>query len=227
MALDEIRQHPELKQIPVRAQISGESIFRGPRSQVFQLSPFVQAQIKQLQEKAAEAKKERDVAAAAAAQAAAAQAEKQAEWDALPASLDFKTNQITFDNGCPVGGWAEIRLSKNGSYEFWGHFHDSGFPSYDAGIAWIIVDSEGTAFSFEAKVHLCGTIESGSRDGDWHQAGNNPKITERWSQLCAGNHWRWSASVNWDWGILLKQVKDAVAAAGPIVGGIVTVVALV
>ncbi|WP_321781596.1 hypothetical protein [Paraburkholderia sp. J94] len=208
------------------ALVSGESMFKGPHSQIVQLSPSTLAKLKEMQEIAREkaAEKARD---AAAAKAAAEAAQQQAIWDALPASLDFRTNQITFSNGCPVGGWAEIRLYKNGNYEFWGHFHDSGAPSYDAGIAWVIVDNEGTGFSFEAKVHLNGTFESGSRDGDWHQTGNNPQIHAHWAALCAGSHWKWSANVNWDWGILLKQVEDGLKAAGTIVAGVVAVVALV
>jgi hypothetical protein len=220
---------PAMTRVQVKALVSGENMFKGPRSQILQLSPETQAKIRAMQEAAAE-KKAQQAADAAAAQAAAdaaeAEAERQAAWDALPNVLDFKTNQITFNNGCPVGGWAEIRLYKNGNYEFWGHFHDSGAPSYDAGIGWVIVDNEGQGFSFEAKVHLNGTFESGSRDGDWHQTGNRPEINQHWANLCAGSHAKWSANVNWDWGILVKQITDGLKTAGTFVGGVVAVVAL-
>jgi hypothetical protein len=136
------------------------------------------------------------------------------------------TGNISFD-GPPVGGWGNIRLYKNGNYEFWGHFHDSGAPSYDAGVAWVIVDNEGTAFTFLSKVHLNGTFEAGSRDGDWNQTGGNETIAQRWPQLCAAYHYRWTANVNWDWGILVKQVEDALKVAGTVIGAVVAVVAMV
>ena len=117
----------------------------------------------------------------------------------LPDHLDFQTGTITFKGGTPVGGWAQIRLYKNGNWEFWGHFHDSGTPSYDAGIGVVIVASDGTAFTFQAKVHLNGTFESGSRDGNWDKNGRNDLIANKWEALCAGHHWRWQANVNWDW----------------------------
>ncbi|WP_157639789.1 hypothetical protein [Burkholderia ubonensis] len=144
----------------------------------------------------------------------------------LPDTLDFQTGPITYSNGCPVNGWAQIRLYKNGNYEFRGHFHDSGAPSYDAGIGWVIVDSGGTAFTFEAKVHLNGTFEAGPRDGNWNKSGHNDQIAANWPSLCAGTHWRWSAPVNWDWGILVKQIQDGLKTAGTVIGSVVAVVAL-
>jgi hypothetical protein len=143
----------------------------------------------------------------------------------LPETFNFQSGPIDFADA-PVGGWANITIYKNGNYEFWGHFHDSGAPSYDAGIVWVIVANDGTAFTFGRKVHLNGTFESGSRDGDWDDSGNNPDIAQHWSALAAGYHWRWSANLNWDWQILVKQVQDALKTAGTIIQGVVTVVAI-
>jgi hypothetical protein len=143
----------------------------------------------------------------------------------LPDAMNFQTGSITFSQA-PVGGGASLKLYKNGNYEFWGHFHDSGFPSYDAGLVWVIVGQDGTAFTFARKVHLCGTLEAGSRDGDWDDNGNNAEIANHWPALVGGYHYRWTANVNWDWGIMLKQVEDALKAAGTIISGVVAVVAL-
>jgi hypothetical protein len=143
----------------------------------------------------------------------------------LPETLDFQTGSIGFSNA-PVGGWGNITMYKNGNYEFWGHFHDSGAPSYDAAVAWVVVDSKGTAFTFAHKVHLNGTFEAGSRDGDWDDTGTNSAIAAHWADLCAGYTWRWTANVNWDWGIIVKQVEDSLKAAGTIIGAVVAVVAL-
>ena len=145
----------------------------------------------------------------------------------LPDTLDFNTGSITFSGGTPVGGWAHLKLYQNGNYEYSGHFHDAGAPSYDAGLVWIIVGRDGTAFSFVAQVHTCGTFEVGSRDGDWYQAGNNQQIAEHWADLTASWHYNWRAYVNWDYGIIIKQVEDALKVAGTVVGAVVAVVALV
>jgi hypothetical protein len=145
----------------------------------------------------------------------------------LPDSLDFNTGSITFAGGTPVGGWGHLKLYKNGNYEFSGHFHDSGSPSYDAVLGWIIVGNDGTAFSFSAKVHLNGTFEVGPRDGDWQQTGNDLQIAAHWADLNSSYHWRWQATVNWDYGIILKQIEDGLKAAGTIISTIVVVVALV
>jgi hypothetical protein len=143
----------------------------------------------------------------------------------LPDSLDFQTGNIGFSDA-PVGGWGNITMYKNGNYEFWGHFHDSGTPSYDAALAWLIIDSKGFGLSFARKTHMNGTFEAGSRDGDWDDSGTNSVIADHWADLCAGNTWRWSANVNWDWGIMVKQLEDSLKAAGTIVGAVVAVVAM-
>jgi hypothetical protein len=145
----------------------------------------------------------------------------------LPDSLSFTTGTISFSGGTPVGGWSNLNLYKNGKYEFSGHFHDSGAPSYDAGVGWVVVGIDGTAFSFVAKVHLNGTFEAGSRNGDWFQSGNNQQIADHWKDLTTSWHYRWQADVNWDYGIIIKQIEDGLKVAGTVIGAIVAVVALV
>ena len=144
----------------------------------------------------------------------------------LPDSLDFQSGAINFSD-LPVGGWGNITIYKNGNFEFWGHFHDSGAPSYDGALSWVIVDSKGFAFTFAHKVHMNGTFEVGSRDGDWDDTGTNGAIADHWADLCAGNTWRWTANVNWDWTIIVEQIEDSLKAAGTIISGVVAVVALV
>lgn len=145
---------------------------------------------------------------------------------ALPPTLDFQSGQITFRGGTPVGGWSNLRLYQNGNFEFSGHFHVSGAPSYDVGLLWFVVDNEGQAYAFEHKVHLSGTFEAGSRDGDWSDQGNYPLINQRWPLLCAGSHSRCTANVNWDWQTIIKQAKDAIEVAGTIVKDVAVVVAM-
>lgn len=90
----------------------------------------------------------------------------------------------------------------------------------------MLVASDGQGMSFVRKVHLNGTFEAGSRDGDWNDTGNNPIIAEHWAALQAGWHWRWQANVNWDWGILVKQVEDGLKIAGTVVSSVAAIVAI-
>jgi hypothetical protein len=144
----------------------------------------------------------------------------------LPAQLGpFNSGTITFDNGVPVGGWMTLALFEDGTYSFSGHFHDSGFPSYDADAVWVIVSSSGKAFTFEVKGSMYGTVDSGSRDYDFAQNGQNDQLKEAWADLCAGYTWRWSAYVNWDVQAAVDDVVSALKAAGTIIAAVVAVVA--
>jgi hypothetical protein len=144
----------------------------------------------------------------------------------LPTQLGpFNSGTITFDNGVPVGGWMTLALFEDGTYSFSGHFHDSGFPSYDVDAVWVIVSSSGKAFTFEVKGSMYGTVDSGSRDYDFAQNGQNDQIKDAWAELCAGYTWRWSAYVNWDVQAAVDDVVSALKAAGTIIAAVVAVVA--
>jgi hypothetical protein len=85
---------------------------------------------------------------------------------------------ITFSGGVPVGGWADILVQSDGFYRFQGHAHDSGATSYDFGIVWVLTPRSGfeQPLAFGGRGHLAGTFESGSRDFDWNESGNNPAL---------------------------------------------------
>lgn len=214
-ALNEIQQKIQTAANSVRAQMTHENIFQPPREKVLQLDPnwkeFPHRPFPPFPPLVPPKRPEPTAPPAP---------------PPLPSTIDFQSGPITFSGGTPVGGWCNLRLYQNGNYEFWGHFHDSGAPSYDAGFLWFIVDNDGQAYTFERKVHLNGTFESGSRDGDWNDQGNSDIIAQRWPYLCAGWHSRWTANVNWDWNILIKQTQDAVQTAGTIVKSVMTIVAL-
>jgi hypothetical protein len=144
----------------------------------------------------------------------------------LPSQLGpFNSGNITFDNGVPVGGWMTLALFQDGTYSFSGHYHDSGAPSYDVDGVWVIVSSSGKAFTFEVKGHMNGTFESGSRDYDFAQNGQNDQLKDAWADLCAGYNWRWSSYVNWDVQAAVDDVVNALKVAGTIIGVVVAIVA--
>ena len=145
---------------------------------------------------------------------------------ALPTQLGpFSTGTISFDGGVPVGGWSQITLYQDGSYNFSGHFHDSGAPSYNDELGWAIVSSTGVAYTFEHSGHMAGTFESGSRDDDWNISDRNDAIAAGWADLCNGYTWRWQAGVNFDTGALMNSILNALKVTGTVVGTVVAIVA--
>lgn len=117
----------------------------------------------------------------------------------------------------PVGGWSNLSLFPDGTYNFSGHLHDSGAGSYDDAVVWVAWSDAGTAFLFKHTGRLQGTFESGSRDDDWNDAGVNVVIANAWDNLCHGYHWHWDAGVNFDLGQLLNLAKGAVSTAASII----------
>lgn len=144
---------------------------------------------------------------------------------ALPSQLGpFNASSITFNNGVPVGGFAQLTLHSNGGYSFTGHFHDSGAVGYNVELAWVVVDATGVAYTFRHSGHMGGTFTPGSRDDNWANNGSNPAIANGWANLCRSYRWRWQANVNWDVASTLDAVINAIKAAGPIITTIIAVV---
>ena len=135
----------------------------------------------------------------------------------------WQTGNISYPSGVPVGGYASLTLRSDGTYEFTGHFHDSGAPSYDDHFAWGVRASDGFAFTFAHRGHMAGTFEAGSRDDDWNVTGYNADIAAHWAAL-QGYNWRWSANVNWDVVGDLTRIIDALKQIGQVIAVIAVVV---
>lgn len=79
----------------------------------------------------------------------------------------LNTGYIAFNGGVPVGGFAQLTLFQSGNFNFNGHFHVSGAPSYNVGFAVGVRSSRGVLYTFLRSGHVAGTFEPGSRDFDW------------------------------------------------------------
>ena len=134
----------------------------------------------------------------------------------------WQTGYMTYPPGIPVGGYASLTLRSDGTYEFTGHFHDSGAPSYDDHFAWGVRASDGFAFTFAHRGHMAGTFEAGSRDDDWNVTGYNTDIAAHWDAL-QGWNWQWRADVNWDVVGDLTRIIDALKQVGQVVAVIAVV----
>jgi hypothetical protein len=139
--------------------------------------------------------------------------------------IDLDSGGITFTGGVPVNGTSHLTLRPDGTYTFSGHFHDSGFPSYNVELAWGIRTSQGRIYTFAHNGRVHGTDESGSRNDDW--AGNAPlqDLTTYWQELSVGYNWSWRASANLDLNALVGSVVNDLKQAGQVVGVIAAIVA--
>ncbi len=143
---------------------------------------------------------------------------------ALPPQLGPWDTIVSFPTGVPVGGSASLTLFQDGSYAFNGHLHDSGAPSYNVELSWVVVSGSGRAYTFSGGGHLAGTFEAGSRNANWTIQGKNDDLAAHWGELTNSWTWRWSATVNWDGKAAVDSVVNALKTAGTV---IVTVVAIV
>ena len=140
----------------------------------------------------------------------------------LPTQLDFDFNPIVFGNGVPVGGWSHLTLHSDGTYNFTGHFHDSGGTEYNVTLAWAVKDSNNMVYTFQHQGHVSGTFESGSRDDNWSNDGQNDAISNNWAAIVAGNTATAEAGANID---LTNLVNSIIGTLGTVLGIVAIVIA--
>ena len=115
-----------------------------------------------------------------------------------PSVLDFDFNPITFDGGVPVGGSCHLTIRQDGSFTFFGHFHDSGAFEFNIGLVLGVKDSQNQIYTFEHSGHVAGSFEPGSDNDDWRIDSRDDRIANNWKNLAAGSASRIVAKVNAD-----------------------------
>jgi hypothetical protein len=104
---------------------------------------------------------------------------------------------INFSDSTAVGGWADIRLSADGTGVFSGHLHDSGALDYTGTVTCIVaIRSTRNAYVYEHKGSMHGTFTPGSRDDDWSEAVNGSAIAAAWTDLAAGSDCSFRTDIN-------------------------------
>jgi hypothetical protein len=137
---------------------------------------------------------------------------------ALPDHLGpFNWNPIVFGGGVPVGGWAQLTLFQNGAVNFAGHFHDSGFPSYNVTCVFAVRNADGVAYTFVRSGRCHGTTESGSRNFDWGDNPTQTAVAAGWAALSRQWAWQARASANADIGSLVDQAVKALGQVASVV----------
>lgn len=99
-----------------------------------------------------------------------------------PESISF-SQQVLTPSGTALGGTVSVTLRSDGTYNFTGHMHDSGFDSYSFRVRAVVRSASGVALAAQHSGHTAGTLGSGSRDDDWNESGYNPWIRQHWPEL--------------------------------------------
>lgn len=140
-----------------------------------------------------------------------------------PAELTFDVDSIAFSGSAPASGNAHVLLRRDGTYKFWGHFHNSGAADINYSMALVVMDPKGNVFSFAHPGTVHGHLVPGSPDDDWEIEDRDDRIAQGWLLLLEGSGVSWSARADTD---LTNIVFEAIGALGTILGGISLVLQL-
>ena len=135
-------------------------------------------------------------------------------------SIVFNWNPIVFQGDVPVGGWANLTVDPGGSYNFSGHFHDSGAVNFNVSTIFAIKSSRGAVFTFSISGKVNGTegvITGGSRDFDWDNSGTNDALKANWDDLAGGWAGHADASASLSIPDLWNDLKAAVGAIAQVI----------
>lgn len=130
---------------------------------------------------------------------------------------------INFSDSTAAGGWADIRLSADGTGVFSGHLRDTGGLDYTATVTCIVaIRSTKTAYVFQHQgISLRGYFTPGSRDSNWSVPVNGSAIAAAWTDLAAGSDCSFKTDIGTTFDGWLETVKKYY----PYVAAVVSVLA--
>ena len=114
------------------------------------------------------------------------------------AELPFDVDSISFSDHTPAGGNAHVLLRRDGTYKFWGHFHDSGAADINYSVGLLVADPKGNAFTFAHSGTVHGHLVPGSADDPWESEGRDDRIAGGWLLLLEGSVVSWAARADTD-----------------------------
>jgi hypothetical protein len=138
--------------------------------------------------------------------------------------ITFSWQNISFGNGTPVGGSAEVILYPNGNYVFRGSFHDGGVLSYNDTCLLTFITISGFVWSTPPGAnghsgHMNGTLSPGSRDDNWNDTSMDPDIANNYQVLEANPTEIGVANVSWDGNDVWAFATGLISLVAGLLGG--------
>lgn len=134
-----------------------------------------------------------------------------------PKELGPWNASITFKSGVAAGGWSNLVIRADGSYEFSGHLHDSGALSYDVSVLWSILSKSNQLFTFGHEGTIHGTFDPGSRDLDWDVKKQDDRIRDNWGDLVQGTTVNWHSTVDTGLSQFINYIKTIYSVATAVI----------
>lgn len=137
-----------------------------------------------------------------------------------PADLPFDINSITFDDSTPANGDVHTVFRRDGTFNFHGHFHNSGAIDLNYNLVAGVLDAHGTLYTMLHSGTVHGSLEPGSPDDNWNEEDRNDAIAQNWVVLLAGgNQFHCVASTRTDFANLtVEALGIALGVAGVVLG---------
>lgn len=85
-----------------------------------------------------------------------------------------------------------------------------------------VKDSANIAYTFQHQGHVSGTFESGSRDDDWSNEGQNADLAKNWQNFTTGTQARLEASAKLD---MVNLTNSVIGTLGTVLGIVAIVIA--
>jgi hypothetical protein len=142
----------------------------------------------------------------------------------LPPTLQWDFDSLTFNDGTPVGGNAHVTVKSDGTFSFWGHFHNSGLIDYNISLVTAVKDANDKAYTFSVNGHMAGGTGSGSHDFDFGPInGNNDDLVTNWAALVAHSsaqcNYKTDSDLNAVTNLALQAIGTVLAVVGLVLAG--------
>jgi hypothetical protein len=137
----------------------------------------------------------------------------------MPNQLGPWNVPINFSGSAAAGGFAELIIRRDGSWNFRGGLRGFGLPSYDDAVVFVVKHlgtDEIYQFGHQGRIH--GTLEGGSHDDYWDESGYSSELVADWDTLFIdGYHWQCRAGINTQIDSLAETAQKAVGVAATII----------
>jgi hypothetical protein len=137
-----------------------------------------------------------------------------------PADISFDINSITFDDSTPANGDVHTVFRRDGTFNFHGHFHNSGAIDLNYNLVAGVLDANGNLYTMNHSGRVAGSLAPGSPDDNFNEEDRNDAIAQNWVVLLAGGlQFRCVASTTTDFAnITVEALGTALGIAGVVLG---------